>query len=148
MMKKIAMLVMVVMMIMVSMMGTMTVSAATETAVEFKEDIIERFRWESYSPCQIEMMNWLYEDGFDDGVLEHISVIPVTVTSGGRTIKYSCVWYFVNAETNEAKRIDFYVTTTGEFLYCNWNEAYGTNKKVDVVPKEKSKQVIWFADYE
>lgn len=146
-MKKIAMTIMMVIMMVLSM-STITVSAATEHAVGFKEDVIDRFRWEEYSPCQVEMMNWLYEEGFDDGVLEHISVVPVTVKSGSRTIKYSCVWYFVNEDTNEAKRINFYVTTTGEFLYCNWHEAYGEHKKVVKIPEDKNDQVIWFKDYD
>lgn len=143
-MKKIATICMMVMMI-VSGMGTIKANAVepkNPTAQEFKEVLTEMFRWDEYSPCQIEMTQWIFNAGFDDGVIERISRVPVTVRCGCSTIEYSVVLYFVNEEEGTAKRIDYYVLKNGRWIGCNWNNAWGENKRVE--PYDRFDNMIRF----
>lgn len=144
MMKKIAMT-MVMVMMMVSGMGTIKANAVeprNPTAQEFKEVLTERFRWDEYSPSQIEMTQWIFDAGFDDGVIERISRIPVTVKCGSRSLEYSVVLYFINEEDSTAKRIDYYVASDGSYIAANWNNAWGVNKRLE--PYDRFDTVIWF----
>lgn len=143
MMKKIAMLVMVIM-TMVPMMGTMTVSAATETAVEFKETMVEKFGWDDWSPCQREMLDWIFDAGYDNCVVTHVSDIPVTVKCGRRTITKSVVMYFVNEDTGLAKGLRFYMDTDENPVGANWCGVWGDNKRLYQVDIDAAEYVIWF----
>ena len=120
------------MVMMASGMGAMKANAVepkNPTAEEFKEVLTEKFRWDEYSPCQIEMVDWIYQGGYTMGVVERISRIPVTVKwSCGRTLDYSVCLYFTK-EDGTAKRIDYYVASDGSYVGCNWNLAWGANKQ-------------------